>query len=169
MTDLKFRLDEFSKFIDDIIKAFCSILLVTMVVSITLQVFSRYIVSKPLPWTEELSRFCMIWMVLLGASTLIRDWDNTTVSFLLNKIPENPRWFVRLLIRFSMLMLMLILLYESIKELPVISIREKSAAMRISMFIPKSSVIFGSLMIVLQLIWIIINDFLEKRGLDGHD
>ena len=168
MTELKLKMDEFSKFIDDIVKALCSVLLVVMVVSILLQIGSRYL-SRPLPWTEELSRFCMIWMVFLGSSTLIRDWENTAVTFLLDRIPENLRHFISFLIKCSMLLLMLTLLYESIKELPVISLREKSPAMMISMFVPKSSVIFGSLLISLQLIWIMVNDFLEKGRKDGND
>lgn len=160
MSELKLKLNEFSKFIDDIVNTLCSILLVVMVVSIMLQIGSRLIL-RPFPWTEELARFCMIWMAFLGASTLIRDWENTTVTFLLDKVPENPRKIINFLIKCTMLLLILVLLFESIKELPAIALREKSAAMMISMFIPKSSIIFGSLLIALQLIWNIVNDFLK--------
>jgi TRAP-type C4-dicarboxylate transport system permease small subunit len=33
-----------------------------MVLSILLQVFFRYVLSAPLPWSEEAARFCMLWM-----------------------------------------------------------------------------------------------------------
>ncbi|MEM9439154.1 MAG: TRAP transporter small permease subunit [Pseudomonadota bacterium] len=33
-----------------------------MVLSILLQVFFRYVLAAPLPWSEEAARFCMLWM-----------------------------------------------------------------------------------------------------------
>jgi len=42
-------------------------LLVTFVSLTVLQVFTRYVLNDPLPWTEELAAHLLIWMVFIGA------------------------------------------------------------------------------------------------------
>ena len=38
---------------------------------VLLQVLMRYLFSYPNPWSEEVSRFCFIWLSLLGASLAV--------------------------------------------------------------------------------------------------
>ena len=46
-------------------------LVVTVFIVVLLQVGMRYLLSYPNPWSEEVSRFCFIWMSLLGASLAV--------------------------------------------------------------------------------------------------
>ena len=46
-------------------------LVVTVSIVVLLQVGMRYIFAYPNPWSEEVSRFCFIWMSLLGASLAV--------------------------------------------------------------------------------------------------
>ncbi len=46
-------------------------LLVTVCVVVLLQVLMRYLFAYPNPWSEEVSRFCFIWLSLLGASLAV--------------------------------------------------------------------------------------------------
>ena len=46
-------------------------LLVTVSVVVLLQVLMRYLFAYPNPWSEEVSRFCFIWLSLLGASLAV--------------------------------------------------------------------------------------------------
>ncbi|SVB47959.1 uncharacterized protein METZ01_LOCUS200813, partial [marine metagenome] len=46
-------------------------LLVTVSVVVLLQVGMRYLFAYPNPWSEEVSRFCFIWMSLIGASLAV--------------------------------------------------------------------------------------------------
>lgn len=51
-----------------------SLTVAILIVPVTLQVFSRF--TDILPryiWTEELSRFCFVWMVMLGAMIALRE------------------------------------------------------------------------------------------------
>ena len=43
-------------------------LLALMVVTITLQVITRYLFGQPLVWVEELATYSFIWSVFLGAA-----------------------------------------------------------------------------------------------------
>ena len=48
------------------------LLVAAMVVSVTWQILSRYLFVVPAAWTEELARFLLIWIGLLGAAYAYR-------------------------------------------------------------------------------------------------
>ena len=35
------------------------------------QVLMRYLFAQPSPWSEELSRFCLVWMAMMGAAIAV--------------------------------------------------------------------------------------------------
>lgn len=54
--------------VDTSLRALLVILVVALVSSVAWQVLSRYLLEDPSPWTEELARFLLIWIGMLGAS-----------------------------------------------------------------------------------------------------
>lgn len=54
--------------VDASLRALLVILVVALVSSVAWQVLSRYLLEDPSPWTEELARFLLIWIGMLGAS-----------------------------------------------------------------------------------------------------
>lgn len=46
---------------------FCALILGAMVVEATWQVISRYVFNSPSGWTDELLRFQLIWLTMIGA------------------------------------------------------------------------------------------------------
>ena len=46
-------------------------LLVAVACVVLLQVLMRYLFAYPNPWSEEVSRYCFIWLSLLGASLAV--------------------------------------------------------------------------------------------------
>ena len=53
-------------FVDVLLNRFLQFLLVLVTVVVTWQVFSRYVLNDPSSFTEELARFLLIWITLLG-------------------------------------------------------------------------------------------------------
>lgn len=65
------------------LKVVLTILMVVLIVPVTIQIFSRYIGFIPrYIWTEELARFCFIWIILIGAMIAMRDNEHFTVDLL---------------------------------------------------------------------------------------
>ncbi len=56
------------KLIDSILEKSLVVLMALMLIQVLWQVFSRYIIRIPSSFTDELSRFLLIWIGLLGAS-----------------------------------------------------------------------------------------------------
>ena len=48
-------------------------LVITVAVVVLLQVLMRYLFAYPNPWSEEVSRFCFVWVSLLGASLAVEN------------------------------------------------------------------------------------------------
>ncbi len=161
--NIRREIDSISGILDKIVVFCCVALAFVMFAAVTMQIISRYFMPLPLPWTEELSRFCMIWMAFLGASSLVRSWENTAVTFVQERLPPKIRFFVDLFVKIIMLFTMAGLAILATNVLPQIAISEKSPAMMISMMIPKSSIIFGSLIVSLQLVWIIADTLLRVK------
>lgn len=50
----------------------------------TIQIVSRYIANLSAPWTEELMRFSMIWLAMIGSALTIRVDGHVAVDILLS-------------------------------------------------------------------------------------
>ncbi len=48
-------------------------LVITVAAVVLLQVLMRYLFAYPNPWSEEVSRFCFVWVSLLGASLAVEN------------------------------------------------------------------------------------------------
>ncbi len=57
-------------------------ILVGFLVLSTMQVGSRYVISSPLVWTEELSSNLLIWMTFLGAAAIQRSDSHVRVELI---------------------------------------------------------------------------------------
>ena len=71
------------RWIDDNLElAFCSICLVLMVLSVTIQVISRYLMKGTIPWTEEATRFLFIWMVFPAIGVCAKKGKHIRITLL---------------------------------------------------------------------------------------
>jgi TRAP-type C4-dicarboxylate transport system permease small subunit len=74
------------KFIDGyhrLLKVVLTILMSVLLIPVGLQIFSRYVGFIPrYIWTEELARFCFIWIILVGATVAVREGTHFTADFL---------------------------------------------------------------------------------------
>lgn len=65
------------------LKLVLTALMFVLLIPVSLQIFSRYIGFIPrYIWTEELARFCFIWIVLVGAMIAVREGTHFTADFL---------------------------------------------------------------------------------------
>jgi TRAP-type C4-dicarboxylate transport system permease small subunit len=65
------------------LKSVLTLLMAVLIIPVTMQIFARYIDFIPrYIWTEELARFCFIWIVLVGAMIALRENEHFTVDLL---------------------------------------------------------------------------------------
>ena len=61
-------------------------LFVALVAIVFYQVVSRYIFSDPPSWTEELARYCQVWIILLTSSICIRKGSHLAVDYFSHRL-----------------------------------------------------------------------------------
>ena len=66
-------------------------LLVAMFLVVCLQIFSRYVMQAPLPWTEEAGRFLFLWTSFLGSAVLVGRSEHFSIDFVERALPPPGR------------------------------------------------------------------------------
>ena len=73
-----------------LLKLLLTVLMFVLIVPVSLQILSRYTGIIPrFIWTEEIARFCFVWIILIGAMIAVRDGAHFDVDLLPHS--ENPK------------------------------------------------------------------------------
>jgi TRAP-type C4-dicarboxylate transport system permease small subunit len=138
------------------------VLLAFVAFVLLLQVILRYVFNAALPWPEEASKYSMIWVVCLMGNVLIRDKQLITVDFL------DMLWSRKLIIYRDNLyrLLLLFLLWILFKEGLIQTIygwKTITTTLRIRWFWPYLAVPVGTGLMLVQMIFLILNDLINKK------
>lgn len=94
---------KFSLFLAKIANGFVVLLLSVMSIDILLGVFFRYVLVKPLPWSEDLGRYLMIWMALFGVGVVMQNKAHVAVTIGVEKMPLRVRFGLLLIAKILVL------------------------------------------------------------------
>jgi TRAP-type C4-dicarboxylate transport system permease small subunit len=67
---------------------FAVVLMAIMFVSFILQIVFRYVLNRPLGWSEEVTVLCWVWVVLWGASFILSDRDEIRFDIVSGAVPK---------------------------------------------------------------------------------
>ena len=93
-----------TRILDAVLTRCLILLMLGLVVAVLWQVTSRYVFSAPSSWTEELARFLLIWISLLGAVYAFRTGMHLGLDLLPKKLEGAA---ARRLIRFTVALVVL--------------------------------------------------------------
>lgn len=91
-------LRSFRNLLDRSILFISAFALMLLVVTVTWQVFSRYVLNDPSSWTDELARYAMVWLGLLGASYLFGIKGHLAITLLDSYLRGKAHILLQLLI-----------------------------------------------------------------------
>ena len=74
------------KKIDTCIASFLSIIMAVMVFNVLWQVFTRFVLNDPSSFTDELARYLMIWVGVLGAAYISGKNMHVAIDIISNKL-----------------------------------------------------------------------------------
>ena len=75
--------------IDKIVERLLVLILSVMIINVLWQVFTRFFTSNPSSFTDELARYLMIWLGILGAAYVTGKQEHVAIDFFIKKF--NPR------------------------------------------------------------------------------
>lgn len=110
------------------------------------QVVGRSILNDSPPWTEELTRYAMLWMIAFGVGLSLRTGDLVNVDILCESLPGRWPWRLRLVSAIAMTGLCAVLIWPAWR-FTAIGARQTSPVLKISM-----NYVHGSVMVLLILL-----------------
>jgi len=134
-----------------IVKILVVVLFIAMTCLVFAQVYTRFVTNNSLTWSEELSRFIMIWMVFLGAAFTYRENAHICVDNLVNMLPKGIRKYINLLSVIVQFVFLGIVIWGAYAVLPT-TFLQKSPANGITMayvysVIPVSAILMTIILI----------------------
>ncbi len=93
---------------------FALALFVVLIILATLQILFRYVFMYPLPWTEELARFTLVWVTFFGAASATRRNLHLAVDFFINKLNRGAAKFVTFFFYILILGFLVVILYGAL-------------------------------------------------------
>ena len=76
--------------LDSVLEKTLVVIMSAMVINVLWQVFSRYILTNPSSFTDELARYLMIWVGVLGAAYVAGKGNHVAITYYAEKMsPSN--------------------------------------------------------------------------------
>lgn len=142
------------------------ILLLGCVLSMGIQIVSRYIFSSSLSWSEEFMRYMFVWSTFLSISFCIKHFSSLKVEILVRKLNKKVLLILNLFIHLLIFVIITILLDASIDIfIRAVESGQKSPALQWPIEYVQSSMMVGFFLAEIRLIQRFINIFILKKGL----
>lgn len=113
------------------------------------QVIFRYLLKHPLPWSEELARYLMVWVACLAAAEAYREKKHVGVSLVVGLLPAGAQGWAERLVHLAVLALMAVIVYQGAR-LSWLLRDQLSPALEIPMSWPYLAVPVGGLIVGLH-------------------
>lgn len=159
-------LDKISEGINRVVTVTALVFLAVMLGSSALQVISRYVFNASIVWTEELARYCFIWMNMLGVSVLVRKGGHAVVDLFTKYLKGTVKKVYQILIQGAMIYIGVIFVRFGWQVVTVVQ-RQKSPAMHISMALVYSSVVVCGVLICLHGLNAIVQLLMKKQEVEN--
>mgnify|MGYP001501990993 CR=1 FL=1 len=95
------------------VEILCNAMLAVMTAIIAMLIVSRNLLNFSFPWSEELTRFLLVWLSMLGAAVLLRRDDHIRLELLTDYLSPRMRIGLSLALRLLVLVFLVILLQQS--------------------------------------------------------
>lgn len=111
------------------------LLIANVIVNIGAQVFSRYLLNRPLVWVEELATYSFIWATFIGASLGLKQLRHVRIETYVSRLGRKGQAASRALAFAAMLALLVVLLPQA---WTVMGVEGRSLSISLPVLVPRS-------------------------------
>jgi TRAP-type C4-dicarboxylate transport system permease small subunit len=136
--------------LDKWIAHFLVVLMALMVLNVTWQVVSRYVFQNPSSFTDELSRYMLIWVGMLGAAYVAGKNEHLAIDILLTKLDEKAQDKLMILINACVFIFALVVMVIGGSNLVYLTfiLEQKSAVLQIPLAYIYGIIPFSGLLVI---------------------
>ncbi len=160
-----------SQIIEKILGAVVGLLMALMVLDVTWQVLTRFVLKEPSSYTEELARFLLVWIGLLGAAYAYRKKAHLGLDILSQKLEGAAKRKLDIFISIvCMIFASVIMIYGGAKlMLLTLELDQMSAALQVKVGYLYSVIPLSGVLIVLFSLDRIFNGDPEPETLEFYE
>lgn len=141
--------------INNVVKYIVSILFIVLVILVFMQVATRFVINYPLSWSEEISRYLMIYIVFLGSALAVRTNDHIAIDFLLEIVsPKNKKRLNVITLLISALFFAMLTYFGF--QLTLVVIGQATPTLQFSMAWAYAAIPVGALLMLLNVFAVLI-------------
>jgi TRAP-type C4-dicarboxylate transport system permease small subunit len=147
--------------VDKVLEWMLIILMAANVLNVLWQVFTRFVLKSPSPFTEELARYLLIWVGLLGASYAAGKKMHLAIDVVLEKLKGKARVLADLAIQlFIFLFALLVMVIGGLRLVKItMTLDQISAALRIKLGYVYLVIPLSGLLILFYAVYFILENF----------
>jgi len=110
-------------------------LILLIVTAITVQVFTRYALGRPIAWVEESATYAFIWMVFVGASLGLKHGQHIVIQTFGSRLPPRLGTALRTMVWLLVLLTLVVLVVQGVK---VMGVEGRSRTISLPVELPRS-------------------------------
>jgi C4-dicarboxylate transporter DctQ subunit len=144
----------FFRLLSRLVESLVVLLAGIIVAIVTAEVTLRYLFSHSMIFTEELSRYLMVWIVFLGSALAIRDGSHIHIQILVKRLGPRMQQNVKLASYALIIAFLVFITVEGLKILPR-QLQQMCITIDISLFYFYLAIPVGSILMIIFLLPII--------------
>lgn len=121
-----------------IVEVLCALAFGALFAVFLLQIFFRYVLDNPLPWSEEIAAILYVWIVCVGAATIVSEREHVSFSLIYHAVRPRIRRVLAILGTGFVAVTVLVTLYGNFDYI-AFTTRQKTPTLRLPM-----SVVFSA-------------------------
>lgn len=140
-------------------------------VSLFAQIVCRYCLNIALIWVDEFARYGLVWMVFLGGAAAIDSLEETSVTFVKERIPKKIFRWINLFFNVSIVFFLIVLVKTGLTFAEMGKLSKTLALGGISQYVPFMAIPVGSSILAFSFAVRTITDFfgIQEPAFDGEN
>lgn len=148
-------IDQLARITEKVAAFPCMVTIGAMTAIVIVGVFFRYVLLKPIGWSEEAARYLMIWAASLAVSLGIMKGEHVGLTFIVETLPPKLKGFVSVLTNLAILIFLWVLT-ERGYEIAIKGQSQVSSLLDISMIWSLIAVPVAGVLAMLQTVFLIL-------------
>ncbi len=126
-------MNKIKNLIDTVLRWFLIFIISLMTINVLWQVFTRFVLQNPSSFTEELARYTLVWLGILGASYVAGQKMHLAIDLLSHKLHGKSKLYLEIFIQVSIFFFSLVVMVIGGYRLVLItlSLNQISAALQV--------------------------------------
>ncbi len=152
-------MNKFKKTLDKALGWFLIVLMAVLVINVLWQVFTRFVLDNPSSFTDELARYLLIWVGLIGAAFVAGQKMHLAIDLLPTKLTGKSKIYLDIFIEICIALFSLLVMIIGGVNLVAITLRlhQTSAALGIPLGYVYLSIPISGIIIIVYTVLIIVN------------